>query len=360
MTMSMARPPSAPTAILKAGNVPLPASVVVSLGFSPGELIDIFIPDKRRIVARRASPGSSGKQLTVSWPANNSFRYGRKVLASAGLEVGEVVAFDLVGKGELGLSAIDPLQDPLYLHPVRDNEGRPLPPGWLAQAFTSSPDLDGFMKTGQLTAEILSTWARECGLPLSDARSILDFGCGCGRVLMFMPDRTKAELIGCDVHAAAIDWCNAHLPFARAFVGTANPPMPLKDGSVDILYAVSVLTHLNEDMQRAWLDEWRRVVRKDGLVIASFLGDDYVNKHLANEIEYRQNIEELWRANQGIAFVDNDAWARVFPDFYQTTYHTVDYVKRVWSEYFDILAVKKSGEFSNRQEAVVMRRRGGA
>ncbi len=341
------------TATLKVVGVPLPTSVAQRAKIRPTEKIDLFVPERGRITARRAK-NNSGTPLTVAWNTPNVFAYGRNFIQTAGLAAGDVVAFDRVEDGEISFHAIDPLRDPLYLNPLRDQFGHPIPPGWLAQAFTDRPDPEAFMKGGARTAEILAVWTAASGLQIEQANLVVDFGCGCGRVMNFLADMTTAKFVGCDLHGPAINWCKNHLRMGQFLRGTTQPPLPLGANSVDFLYAISVLTHLDEALQNAWLDEWRRIVRPGGLVVATFHGDDYVANHLANKSEYKAKIDDLWKANAGIAFLDNDAWAHVFPDFYQTTYHTIDYVTRVWARYFEIVEIKRYGEFANSQNVAIM------
>jgi hypothetical protein len=44
-----------------------------------------------------------------------------------------------------------------------------------------------------------------------------------------------------------------------------------------------------------------------------------------------------------------------FPDFYQTACHTKEYVKKQWSEYFEVLDYVERG-INNHQDAVVLKK----
>ena len=80
----------------------------------------------------------------------------------------------------------------------------------------------------------------------SDGRRVLDFGCGAGRVLRhFSTDAESGEFWGCDIDGASIDWCRANLsPPFRFFRNDELPPLPHPDQSFDLIYAMSVFTHL--------------------------------------------------------------------------------------------------------------------
>lgn len=106
-----------------------------------------------------------------------------------------------------------------------------------------------------------------------EGRRVLDFGCGPGKVLRhFMAEADAAQLEGCDIHAPSVDWVREHLsPPVTAFVNEESPPLPRPDASYDLVWAMSVFTHLVEN-SLDWLLELHRVLDDDGLLIASVLG----------------------------------------------------------------------------------------
>ena len=106
--------------------------------------------------------------------------------------------------------------------------------------------------------------------PLDD-RSVLDFGCGCGRVLRHL----GGAPVGVDIDAEAVAWVNANLgPSATAKTIREAPPLPFDDASFDVVVAVSVITHLT-DLWAEWLLELHRVLKPGGVLVASFFGEAY-------------------------------------------------------------------------------------
>lgn len=103
--------------------------------------------------------------------------------------------------------------------------------------------------------------------------SVLDFGCGVGRILRPALEETpEASYWGSDVHAPSIEWLRAHLPGpARVFQTGEWPPLPAPDREFDVIYAFSVFTHL-VDSWSAWLLELHRVLKDDGLLIVTVFG----------------------------------------------------------------------------------------
>jgi hypothetical protein len=84
------------------------------------------------------------------------------------------------------------------------------------------------------------------GVETDAIRSLLDFGCGSGRLLTgWLLQGEDRVLVGCDSSAALTDWARAHLPESIRIDHSSHlPPLPYRDGEFDFAYAVSVLTHL--------------------------------------------------------------------------------------------------------------------
>jgi SAM-dependent methyltransferase len=106
-----------------------------------------------------------------------------------------------------------------------------------------------------------------------EGKKVLDFGCGVGRTLRhFLTEAETAEFWGADIDAPSIDWLQANLsPPVHSWRCAASPPMGLEPGSFDLVYAVSVFTHLT-DNSLPWLLELHRLLKAGGILIASYMG----------------------------------------------------------------------------------------
>ena len=107
-----------------------------------------------------------------------------------------------------------------------------------------------------------------------EGKTVLDFGCGAGRTLRhFLPEADTAEFWGCDIDAESIDWLESNLsPPLRVFQNGPVPPLSPLDETFDLIWAVSVFTHLAETWS-SWLLELRRVLKPGGLLVATFMGE---------------------------------------------------------------------------------------
>ena len=116
---------------------------------------------------------------------------------------------------------------------------------------------------------------------LADQDSVLDFGCGCGRVIRHL--NQFSGLHGTDTNRKAIEWCADHLQFARFHTNELAPPLRYQDGQFGLVYAFSVFTHLPEDVQILWVDEFRRIIRPGGHLIISTHGEFYLAQLTSGE-----------------------------------------------------------------------------
>jgi SAM-dependent methyltransferase len=104
-------------------------------------------------------------------------------------------------------------------------------------------------------------------------KRVLDFGCGAGRTFRhFLEEAQSAEFWGCDIDAASIDWVKENLsPPIHAFQNAPEPPLSRPDCYFDLVYAISVFTHLT-DTWSEWLLELHRVLAEDGMMITTYMG----------------------------------------------------------------------------------------
>ncbi|HEY3348649.1 MAG TPA: class I SAM-dependent methyltransferase [Thermoanaerobaculia bacterium] len=108
-------------------------------------------------------------------------------------------------------------------------------------------------------------------------RSILDIGCGTGRLLAgWHADDPLRRLVGTDLNRDLIAWARTHLASVAAWeVNGLHPPLPHPDGAFDLVVLSSVLTHLSLDNQKAWVAEMRRLLAPGGHALVTLHGSVY-------------------------------------------------------------------------------------
>lgn len=226
----------------------------------------------------------------------------------------------------------------------------PVPSPRLRHRVHGSTDYRGYLEVGQRSWASIDRLLREVGRDPDSFDSILDYGCGSGRVARAIPPSTargSRSITGVDIDASAIAWCAENLRGIRFAVVSPTPPTALVDASFDLIFAVSVFTHLDEMMQFALLAELRRLLRPGGVLIASVQGE-----------HHRSLRKRRFDLSSGFAFVAGDrGWLKKdgLPRFYQDAQHTRAYVEREWAKHLDVILYRDRG-IADHQDAVVLTR----
>ncbi len=149
----------------------------------------------------------------------------------------------------------------------------PIPPPRLIFEVVHNYNIEAFVAGGNERATTIDNVLSECGFSLRDCRSVLDFGCGCGRVIRHIRDRTDADLYGSDLNPRLIRWCQENLDFGQFSCNELAPPLNYPEEKFDLVYCISVLTHLDEDLQDRWLAEFQRILASGGALLVTTHGD---------------------------------------------------------------------------------------
>jgi SAM-dependent methyltransferase len=223
------------------------------------------------------------------------------------------------------------------------------PPPHLRLRTHGAPDLPSFLRQGRRQVEAIRQGLAQAGISFADVRTVLDFGCGCGRTALWLwKEHPHLEYHGVDLDPQSIRWASEHVKFGTFQVSSPVPPLPFAESQFDMIFSISVFTHLPEDLATPWLQELRPIVRPGGVVCLS-VHSEAATEHLA----LAQRRELLQR---GICHADSGAMSKIFDDFYQNTYHTHDYLMNTWGALFDVIGMVSLGV----QDLVIMRRRLGA
>jgi SAM-dependent methyltransferase len=169
---------------------------------------------------------------------------------------------------------------PHYLRGAPDRY--PIPPADLIHQVTPAFDIRSFLTSGADTAADFLARVEKHDVKEKHLKSILDFGCGCGRVLrgFTLLKLPSLELHGSDYNPKLIAWCNANLPFAKFEVNRLSPPLPYAASKFDFVYALSVFTHLPVSLQFEWIEEMARILKPRAYLLITTSGEAYLN-HLS-------------------------------------------------------------------------------
>jgi SAM-dependent methyltransferase len=236
------------------------------------------------------------------------------------------------------------------------DQGTPLPPPHLRYKVAGTEAADWFVHSGQLSFADLSRALSAIGRSYDQFENVLDWGCGCGRILRHVPRPIHPGRIhAVDIDKEAISWVEENLPWVDTSLAGGLPPLPYADDSFDLIFNHSVMSHLDATYQDAWLGELRRVLRPGGIATLTIHGrhafemflDAFPRGALARTT-HAMNLHA-----QGIVFVKSDHWTNDFPDFYHNSFNDVSYIFNHWARFLDVCCYIPRGAL-NHQDLVVL------
>ena len=191
--------------------------------------------------------------------------------------------------------------------------------------------------------------ALQHGKAINQCKSILDFGCGWGRIIrFFLKDVDERDVFGVDCSSEMITLCGTQ-QLRGTFLATAIlPPTHFGDSQFDLIYLYSVFSHLSEDAHLAWLQEFHRLLKPGGLVIATTRPRSFIT--LCAELARKPDLE-VWQRGAAASFADpEEALARyeagqfvhsptggggcLDRSFYGESCISEQYARQQWTKYY--------------------------
>ena len=223
-------------------------------------------------------------------------------------------------------------------------DGLPMPSPKLVYLVTGQFDTEAFYGNGVVGANSIQGILNRHGLELGLFRNILDFGCGCGRVLRHWRTLSGSEVYGIDHNAVLIGWCRRNLPFARFAVNGAGVPLNFPDGMFDFIYSISVFTHLTESSQRFWMNELMRILTPGGHLLFTVHG-------LSRLHELSHGDCQLFEAGEPIIVGSQYSGTN-----FCGTYHPKQYVQNVLCKEWHLVAFEPGAAKDANQDVFLMQK----
>lgn len=160
-----------------------------------------------------------------------------------------------------------------------------IPPEHIRTWVGPFKDANLFIESGRQTFNILKDRAK-----LSPSHTILDAGCGCGRVAFHLLDYLSAEgqYYGFDICPEHIEWCSKnispsfpnfhfiHIDVKKKLYNPAgklqlrNAALPYSANMFDVICAHSLFTHMLHDEVEHYFSEFSRITKRNGTFYASY------------------------------------------------------------------------------------------
>ena len=154
--------------------------------------------------------------------------------------------------------------------PEHSPHGDPIPgyPPEQLQVNTTGLSSEAALRQAYAFREDVLDALDRAGTPLGRDSRVLDFGVGWGRIArVFMADVPLRNIHGIDVDPEFVALANAAFGTGNFSVCPPFPPTRFADGEFDLVFAYSVFSHLSEAACLAWMEEFRRILRRGGMVV---------------------------------------------------------------------------------------------
>ena len=247
------------------------------------------------------------------------------------------------------------------------------PPSWLLErcAGVGASERD-FLCSGVVDWRRQLACLAKGGVRL-DGSSILELGCGSGRVLRYFARYASACMFtGADWDREQLAWCRGELGFANFTEVPSRAPSALAAASFDAVLVPDWLQHLEPAVGEAWVEECARLLRPGGVLVACFLGARAVQRWVSGRAPASAPTSEELRGELGrlraegalffpaarpeSAHPENQTWAAMIePALQGTTFLTRERVETAWTRRFQLVEHLESPD--DWQDYVVLRRR---
>lgn len=246
-------------------------------------------------------------------------------------------------------------EEPIFLHGSRYyvEDEAPFPPGENIQRIAGNASLIGFRMVGYSTFNHLeSILGEHLEASYSSYQRICDWGCGCGRLTRYLRTIPNAQVTGLDIDPGNIEWVARTFEDVDFQVIDPLPPTAFTDASFDLLIGISVFTHLTVPRQNQWLAELQRILTQQGIALVTINSN---KAWLMNQPGNQKDLEQYIQQGVIDTFSNSQLNGVVkTEDEYVNTFHTHQYVRQHWSQYFEVIDIVEGG-LGGYQDVVILR-----
>lgn len=236
--------------------------------------------------------------------------------------------------------------------PVVDGVEMPrFPHGSIQRGYVGQADVEALHVACNFHS-YTTKWAEALGHPLTPASKVLDFGCGWGRVQrVFWHEVDAQNLNGVDVDFSAVAVCrNLGVPGTFQTIAP-DGTLPFPDASLDLVYAVSVFTHLSLKSADHWMAELHRAMKPGAVLSITVESREFLDRipaMAAQKGSLRAELVGRFVDKQAELLADHDAGKFVFmpngtggvrdSEFYGDAVISETFFRERWGKLFSLRA----------------------
>jgi SAM-dependent methyltransferase len=237
---------------------------------------------------------------------------------------------------------------------------------------TSAKTIKHYIYSSTTTGLPISVGAQMHGVSFNEGCRVLDFGCGCASQLRyFLKNHPKADYYGNDIDPSTVQWVAENYPKVNTGVNKPEGPLSHESDFFDLAYTVSTFSHFNKPDVDHWLAELSRVLKPNGILIATIEGSGAIDL-VAKESQADMSQIKADLDKMGIHF-KNYEWlnegqqrsgaltksvdiASYFGSEYGHTLMTIDYFSRQAKSFGLELLSSAERVICDRQDMVIFRK----
>jgi SAM-dependent methyltransferase len=123
-----------------------------------------------------------------------------------------------------------------------------------------------------------------------------------------------------------------------------TPPLKYTDEFFDLIYSISVFTHLSEHVQKEWMRELNRVLKKNGFVLITVHGEWRINDLNCEE-------KSRFRAGEMVVKCEQYEGSNVC-----AAYHPEAYIRNKLAQGFEVVDFMPTGAIDVGQDVYLFRK----
>jgi len=245
----------------------------------------------------------------------------------------------------------------------------PVPPNSSIRKSGGRTVVSYYMGGLRIALPMVACMRRE-GVRLDQNIRVLDFGCGVGRPLLhFTRNYPAPTYYACDVDDTSVAFIQKNYPQVQASVSQFSPPLTFETGFFDLVYSVSIFSHLSPEDQGIWLRELARVTKPggwcflttDGLVSLPYRvkswpeGEATIRRRVIEQGFVYKEYAELWDNVRCQHTLRVTSLLVGITRSYGNMFLSADYIRREWpAAGFEVRAVIEG--LTDGQDLAVLRR----
>lgn len=220
--------------------------------------------------------------------------------------------------------------------------GVSVPPPDLIYFVSGHKNAAKFLRGGKTASQAICETLENNGINIEEFGKILDFGCGVGRIMRHLNTLQGPAMYGTDYNPQLISWCKSNLSFAEFEVNTLSDELTYESETFDFIYAFSVFTHLNEQLQFHWIRELTRVLRPGGHLYLTTHGEHYIS-------QFTPEQQEQFRGGQLVVLGGGQAGTN-----HCAAYHPNSYVRERLAKNLTVVNFIARGAKGNSEQDVYL------